>query len=433
MRKIIFLCGCILAVLLLCFFDGGRQKERRFQDAWMVNAWPEQEGESDAEEMTESETISDRTEIKEQKIRVLIKTAGYASVYHEKIQLTSAGAFSVSDGQKIREYQPESMLEITAQDFGPDPERVLRLESGTGSFEVDHLLRDRTGTDYRGILEIRNTDNGLLLINELPLEEYLCAVVPSEMPSSYPEEALKAQAVCARTYAMRQIQQGRAQEFFADVDDSVSYQVYNNQDRTGKTDQAVYDTKGLVLKEGENLIDALYYSTSCGRNTKMDLSAEAVFASFLTDSTLAAYEAEEPWFRWQTYLSLEAKPEVLFLEVTERRPDGAVELLEAEFESGEHRLIRGEYEIRRYLAEFQPVVTLQNGEEKSGLALLPSAFIVLQPQYEEETLAGYTVLGGGYGHGNGMSQNGAKQMALRGVKFEDILAAYYDTARIEEM
>lgn len=417
------------------------------QNAWMVNAWPDAEGESETEEMetaaareggkTESDSMESNSEMVEKdgetQIRVLIKAAGYASSYHDKIQLTSAGGFTVSDGTETQKYLPETVLEFTAQEFWSEESDVLYLQSETDSFEVEQLHRDRSGTDYHGTMEIRKTENGLLLINELPLEEYLCSVVPSEMPSSYPEEALKAQAICARTYAMRQMQEGRARKFFADVDDSVSYQVYNNQDRSGKTDQAVYDTKGLVLKEGEQLIDALYYSTSCGRNTKIDLSAEAVFATFLTDDTLTAYEAEEPWFRWQTELNLDQMPGVRLLEVAERRPDGAAELLQVEMTGGERKQIRGEYEIRKYLAEFQPVVTLQNGEEKSELTLLPSAFLVLQPKYEEEILTGYTVLGGGYGHGNGMSQNGAKQMALQGKTFEEILDSYYHTAEITKV
>lgn len=425
MRKIIFLCGCILTVLLLCFLDGGRQKEKRMQDAWMVNAVVQEE--------TETETETKAAESEQKKIRVLIKTAGYASCYHDEIEVTSDMTFTISDGNSKTKYEPQKTVKITAEDPLFQESDILYLKSEGDSFVIEYLQRDKTRAEYPGKLEIHKTEEGLLLINELPLEEYLCGVVPSEMPSSYPEEALKAQAVCARTYAIRQMQEGRAQKYFADVDDSVSYQVYNNQDRTAATDQAVYDTENLVLKEGENLIEALYYSTSCGRNTKLDLSAEAVFASFLTDDTLAAYEAGEPWFRWESTLSLSEMPGVVSMEVTERRPDGAAQVLQVKLTEGAQKTIEGEYEIRRYLAQFEPAVTLQNGEEKEGLTLLPSAFLILQPQYEEESLTGYTILGGGYGHGNGMSQNGAKQMALQGMTFEEILKAYYEPAAVEKI
>lgn len=430
MRKIIFLCSCILAVLLICFFDGGRQKEKRMQDAWMVNAVPK---DNTVSEQMETQLATEEKEQKDLTIRVLIKTAGYTSSYHDEIPVTSDSVFTVSDGSTQKKYEPQTMLVFSSDSPCFQENNVIFLESGEDSFVIENLQRDKTIAEYPGKLEIRKTENGLLLINELSLEEYLCGVVPSEMPSSYPEEALKAQAVCARTYAIRQMQEGRAQEFFADVDDSISYQVYNNQDRTASTDQAVYETRGMVLKDGEQLIDALYYSTSCGRNTKLDLSAETVFAAFLTDDSLAAYEAEEPWFRWQSEILLQHIPEVQSLEILERRPDGAAQILQVELKSGERKMIEGEYEIRRYLAQFDPIVTLQNGEEKTDLTLLPSAFLILQPQYAKEELIGYNILGGGYGHGNGMSQNGAKQMALQGMTFDEILEKYYNTAGIEKI
>ena len=80
------------------------------------------------------------------------------------------------------------------------------------------------------------------MINELYLEDYLKKVVPSEMPASYEKEALKTQAVCARTYAYRQIQGNTYGAYGADVDDSTSFQVYNNTQTNERTDQAVDET-----------------------------------------------------------------------------------------------------------------------------------------------------------------------------------------------
>ena len=79
-------------------------------------------------------------------------------------------------------------------------------------------------------LTILRRKEGFLLINELPLESYIRKVIPSEMPSSYPLRHWKAQAVRARTYAVKQMENHRMEEDIpADVDDSVSYQVYNSQ------------------------------------------------------------------------------------------------------------------------------------------------------------------------------------------------------------
>ena len=85
--------------------------------------------------------------------------------------------------------------------------------------------------------------------------------MPSEMPSFYPLEALKAQAVCARTYAWKQIKEKKLEAYGADVDDSVNYQVYNNIGREKNTTQAVKETKGRILSQHGEPIEAYYFST----------------------------------------------------------------------------------------------------------------------------------------------------------------------------
>ena len=73
---------------------------------------------------------------------------------------------------------------------------------------------------YRGHIELLRTADGIAVVNELPLEEYLYSVVPSEMPASYPLEALKAQAICARTYAYGHMLRAGYPRYGAHVDDS---------------------------------------------------------------------------------------------------------------------------------------------------------------------------------------------------------------------
>ena len=85
------------------------------------------------------------------------------------------------------------------------------------------------------------------MVNDLFLEDYLTKVVPSEMPPSYEKEALKAQAVCARTYAYRQIQGNTYSQYGAHVDDSTNFQVYNNTSANDKSTQTVKETYGKML------------------------------------------------------------------------------------------------------------------------------------------------------------------------------------------
>ena len=159
------------------------------------------------------------------------------------------------------------------------------------------------------------------------------------MPSDYPGEALKAQAICARTYALKRIREEEKLEGLADLDDSVSYQVYHNQGTAQQTDRAVEETKGMVLEKNGELIDALYYSTSCGLDLRMDLSDEAVMETFMTTDQIRASEYQETWFRWKTRIWLSNLPgEVKDLKITERRKDGAVIKMQVQYVSGEEQL-----------------------------------------------------------------------------------------------
>ena len=87
------------------------------------------------------------------------------------------------------------------------------------------------------------------------------------MPSGYAEEALKAQAVCARTYAVWQMQEYAYPEYEAHVDDSVSFQVYNQVESQESTDQAVQKTKGQIMLYEGRPVKAYYFATSCGVTT----------------------------------------------------------------------------------------------------------------------------------------------------------------------
>lgn len=170
-----------------------------------------------------------------------------------------------------------------------------------------------------------------MIVNEVPLEEYLRRVVPSEMPSSYAKEALKAQAVCARTYAVWQMREYAYPEYEAHVNDSVSYQVYNHIDSQETTDQAVEATEGQIMLYGDGPVKAYYFASSCGSTTDEniwekgdreqtpyiagrrvgesgsadDLAGEEEFSRFIRKKHAGDLEISEPWYRWNCYVSLE--------------------------------------------------------------------------------------------------------------------------------
>ena len=440
MKKIIILCG----LLLLTFFWGILElKYGSHTENWkkLITALQqenmEQTGTGIQEDTeTQKENVVQTALGSEREIRVLLKSDGYASEYHSDICITSDGDYEIQNEENSSLYRAGEKIQITPQSDLFAKKDVLQVFSDDGMFYFPELERAEEDIGYEGSLEIRKTDQGLLIVNILPMERYLCGVLPSEMSESFPLEALKAQAVCARTYAIQQQENGRAKEYGADLDDSTSYQVYNNRRHGTKTDRAVKETTGLVMMQDGLLADARYYSTSCGLDLHMDLSEDSVFAAFLQEDKMRSVEAEEPMYRWKTSIrlaDLQEKTEwkkITSLEITERDGRGMAVCLEVtgQKNTGEESVcekIEGEYQIRQFLALADPVITLQDESTREGWPLLPSAFFYLQPVSEEGLLTGYEICGGGYGHGEGMSQNGARHMAEQGEDCETILKNYY--------
>ena len=143
----------------------------------------------------------------------------------------------------------------------------IREFSSDKKISIRSLERSQGVPAYEGIIELRNTAEGIVIINELSVEKYLKAVVPSEMPASYELEALKAQAVCARSYAYQQMEKYGYPEYEAHVNDSTDYQLYGNVKNHEKTNQAISETKGQVVYYHDEIATTYYYSTSCGETT----------------------------------------------------------------------------------------------------------------------------------------------------------------------
>lgn len=455
-------------------FQGNRDNNTDVEEAEKM---PENEqekqmtGEQSAEEQ---ETVSEKGKAGEEngtvekadteKIRVVL--LGTGGVFHKEIILEAGG----------------ETLTITAD--SPYFEKTdiirVRIAKGNDPLQVKSLDRACGHPFYDGVLEVRKTGEGLVLINEISLEDYVKGVLPSEMPSSYPLEALKAQAVCARTYAKMKQENKAYPQYDAAVDDSTACQVYRNLETSMQGDQAVAETAGEVLqKKDGSYTECYYYSTSCGRGTQISVwhggeterpevsgSAEDIvlmnqeFFDYIREIYDDHVEAEEAFYRWE-YKCEETKDQNIFdrcrkrqqingrlvwaegaengeereiskgelgnikeMSVVERQEGGVADCIKISCEKGTV-YVWGEYNIRYVLAQ-GGTVKLQNDTTYAATELLPSAFISLQSICNEKgNMVGYIVVGGGFGHGVGMSQNGAKNMALAGNTYQEILETYY--------
>lgn len=466
-------------------------------------------GSSDTEFILENGMLCASLLVKEpelETIRVLIGTEGYKGFFHTRVDVTADCAFKVVCGKESSSFKAGEVCSFTKETFKENGERrVIVPEEGEGKITIQNLKRAGGTPSYRGTMEIEGREEGLLLVNEVTLEEYLYAVLPSEMPSDFETEALKAQAICARSYAYTGLLANRYADYGAHVDDSVSSQVYNNIGESEASRLAVKDTHGQVLFYGGEVAQCYYFSTSSGHTTSaadvwehaenvpylpgklhttvqksegnmpgdkgeqvavetLELQEDGAMHEFLYGEE-QTYDSQSPWYRWQTFLSLEdlsgrveevlrtrynAVPEqILTYEATTDsfiskaiKEVGTIEQIRI-YERGKGGvatklllvgskgvfLVKNEYNIRAVLAPEKMPIERKNAEIVNGAAMLPSAFVVLQRGiYEGEP--GYLVTGGGYGHGVGLSQYGADAMAGAGFSCEEIIEEYYPGTEI---
>lgn len=267
------------------------------------------------------------------------------------------------------------------------------------------------GRQYRDQLKIFPAQHGgLWVINELPLEEYLVGVVHCEISSQWPWEAVKSQAVVARTYATFQ-GENRAAELY-DLDSGVSDQVYEG---IGKEDlqsrRAVEETKGeLVLYHGRPIF-AVYHSC-CGGETE---SPEYLWVGYFPylKGIACNFCGDSPHFLWNYPIDSEKlrrtlkrarflDSEVLGIEISECSQSRRVLQLAVASESGQMEISGKDF--RRLL----------------GYDFLRSTKFVVQKRD-----GGYLFSGLGWGHGVGLCQWGAKGMAEKGMDYRSILKYYY--------
>jgi len=308
---------------------------------------------------------------------------------------------------------------------------------------------------YRGVLQGRPQGNGLQVINHVPLETYLASVVGSEMPASWPLEALRAQAVAARTYALRSRRPAQA----VDLKATVASQVYRGvESEAPSTLAAVETTRGLVLTHDEALIDAVFHSSSGGRT---ESSGDLWPRQLPSLGSVPDFDHGSPVRAWRQSLDGEqlrkAFPEldgVQAIEVLSTSPTGRIRQARVVGMSGELLLtgpaLRSRLGLRSTWVRFEPLVP-----EPAPMAVpvaLPSALAAVPPlpalnqadsaaspalqqgsegSKASERLVGLVAVGRGFGHGIGMSQWGALALAQRGESFTAILRHYYRGTRLQ--
>lgn len=267
-------------------------------------------------------------------------------------------------------------------------------------------------------VRVKREDTGSIEV--VPFEDYVVGVLAGEMPVSFELEALKAQAVAARTYVMKKMSANYKKDY--DIVDTVQNQVYLSEDdlktkwqdkyqeRINKIKTAVIETKGEYLSYEGKVIEAFFFSTSVGKTENSeDVFKEALPYLRSVDSSWdeevsPVFNDEEEYSLQEFYDRLNLKySDKINLDILETTSTGRIK------------------KIKINNKEF-------TGSEIYKALDLRSTFFTIN-----QTGSNVVIETKGYGHGVGMSQYGALAMAKKGYKYDEILKYYYQNIQIEKI
>lgn len=355
---------------------------------------------------------------------------------------------------QILKQVPRASWVVNGKRYGTNK---LEISSDKNLIRVNEGKKPENARLYPGRLELQSNAYGTYtLVNEVPLETYLRGVVPYEIGNSAPVASLEAQAILARTYVLRNVRRFEVDNYQLCADTHCQV-YYGLNDVSAATDKAIASTRGMVLTYNNQLVDALYSSTTGGVTASFSdvwngddrpylrpvLDAAVNFWS-LSDESLASEEnfqrfinrkegfneSDRQLFRWrketslqditkdlQKFLTVKKSPFAKFktikeMTVVERSKSGRILKLNVKTDIG--------------------TFSLYKDEVRSAFAAPRSTLFYLQPVKKgESVLWGYAFIGGGLGHGVGLSQTGAQSLAKLGWASAKILQFYYPDTQIQ--
>ena len=263
---------------------------------------------------------------------------------------------------------------------------------------------------YRGRTLLVPTSGGLTAVNYVDLEQYLYSVLGAEMSANWPQEALKAQAVAARSYAL--YKRATSGNTVYDLGDTTKWQVYKGLETEGKgTLLAVDATAGQVMTYGGQVILAVFHASSGGHTENVE---DIWTGNYPYLRGVADYDMGSPGFEWTKNFSrselssrISGVGNVRSMTAERSTPNGRVMTMIVEGDRGTRRI--------------------SGNDLRNALGLRSTLFVV------NPTADGFQITGRGYGHGLGLSQWGARNLAARGVNYQQILTHYYQNATLTQV
>jgi stage II sporulation protein D len=296
--------------------------------------------------------------------------------------------------------------------FGTFNSLEIRDTEANSSFRlkvVDPVMEPR---NYPGRLEISRFHGSMQLINELSLDDYLAGVVEAEGGTAAPDEFYKSQAILCRSYTIKNWEKHPGQNF--NLCDNTHCQVFHGMsDENPGIHDAVLGTHGLVLVDQNSLVvSAIFHSNSGGETQRAtdvwnsgDNYLEAVLDPFSEGLHSARWEKVISREEWKQYLSRHTKTDISRL-------------------TGEQLLIHQDHRKKFFILGSD---SIRLADIRTDLALRSTFFTM---EAKNDTIL---IHGKGYGHGVGLSQEGAMEMARQGYSYSDILRFYFYNVQIVEL
>lgn len=324
---------------------------------------------------------------------------------------------------------------------------VLSVQSPAGFLSMQNR-------PYRETLHIRSGKKGCEVVNELGMEKYLDGLVNSEFSSRWSEEAVAAQVIAARTYALHQLQRARASGAFFDLESTISDQAYDGPLKEDwRASRVVERTRGVVLTTGPKAtpkpLKAFYHST-CGGKTQLPERVWGKPFPGFSKTVRCSWCGASPAFRWSAELT-SSELRALIREGAERYrqsrkwprdwPANSEDLLKRGVLQGiapqgvdpSGRILKLSLRWSLGGKSYDLPVTVPTFRNWLGTTRLKSAAFSVRSLTAPKSGARWSFEGAGYGHGVGMCQYGAKGMAEKGHSHQRILGFYYPDAKLRKL
>ncbi len=300
-------------------------------------------------------------------------------------------------------------LKSLSKSYGLFSKVEIKKLSRINSFRIKPVLPSLDSRNYDGWLSITANSNYLLLINHVNIESYIAGVVMAEGGPKSPIEYYKSQALLCRTYAIGHKYRHKSEGF--ELCDGVHCQVYKGMNENiADIEIACEQTKGLIIVDSSGKIITAAYHSNCAGETVNSENVWSNSASYLK-SVKESYCKKSPHAKWETTIKLSDWKAYLI----ENGFKGIDSLSASDFE-----LIQREryiyYSINGDSIQLKKVRLDWN---------FKSTFFSIIPLDDELFIRGY-----GYGHGVGLCQEGAMEMARQGFNYKQIIKHYYQNVKI---